>query len=138
MFLGFTFLSILSPTSLYVIKHGVGQDSRPMTASTSGLEGSLKVSSEGIELAGESPDSEPHGEVGWEERSLELVGISFKCSCTVVDSGTVTGSGTVAGSGAAIGSCNASATCLDELSATPAPDYFTCDSVITRYSQNLL
>ena len=108
MFLGFTFLSILSPTNLYVIKHGVeGQDSGPTTASTSGLEGSLKVSSESIELAGESPDSEPHGEVGWEERSLELVGISCKCSCTVVDSRTVTGSGTVAGSGAAIGSCNA-------------------------------
>jgi len=131
MFLGFTFLSILSPTSLYVIKHGVeGQDSGPTTASTSGLEGSLKVSSESIELAGESLDSEPHGEVGWEERSLELVGISFKCSCTVVDSGTVTGSGTVADSGAAIGSCNASATCLDELSATPASDYFTYKAIV--------
>jgi len=82
--------------------------------------------------AGESLDSKPHGEVGWEERSLELVGILFKCSCTVVDSGAVTRSGTVAGSGAAVGSCNASATCLDELSelsATPAPDYFTYKAI---------
>ena len=42
----------------------------------SGLEGALKVSSEGTGRAGEPEDSETRGEMGWEEPSLELVGAS--------------------------------------------------------------